>query len=113
MFTAGGGDVRRYDALIFWFVAAACVLLVALTAFVNIGAFVLSYRANRRPSRMPLVRGVLGLFVLFVLPRILPNAVVLCLGALLVIVIWELAARMRRTGNRGERPNPVRAPINT
>jgi hypothetical protein len=95
-----------------WLVAAACIFVVVLLAVCHLGAFVLSWRAGVAPSYAPVVRAVFGLTTVFVVPRVLPDPA-LYFGLLFVFVVWELAARMRQAGDRGERADLVEAQLTT
>ena len=80
---------------LFWIGVAVCILSVALIGIVNVGVFVLRYRAGLSPSRAQLVRGVLVLAVAFVLPRMLPVPW-LWFGLLVALLLWELGVWVRR-----------------
>jgi hypothetical protein len=86
----------------FWLVVAICYLGIVLLGVVNIGAFILRYRAGRNPPRAQLVRGVmiLGVFLLF--PRIL-SVPWLWTAVLAAVLVWEVATWFSRSGERGER----------
>jgi hypothetical protein len=83
---------------LFWVVVAIWYVGIILLGVVNVGVFLLRYRAGLNPPRTQLVRGVMILAVLFVFPRLLPAPGLrgLWFGLLVALLLWEVGVWVRR-----------------
>jgi hypothetical protein len=91
---------------IFWVVVAICYVGIVLLGVINVGGFLLRYRAGLNPPRTQLVRGVLILAVFFVFPRIL-HSPWLWTVASWALILWEVATWMRGEGLCREKTRPL------
>lgn len=90
----------------FWLLVAVCYLGIILLGVVNVGGYLLRYRARHNPPRAQLVRGTMILAVFLVLPRFLPHGWLW--GVLLVaLLVWEVATWFMRADNRAENARTV------
>jgi hypothetical protein len=90
----------------FWVAVAISYIGIVLLGVVNVGAFVLRYRAGRNPPRSQLVRGVMILAVFLVFPRLLPHTW-LWTVVLAALLLWEVATWFKRAANHGKKTRPV------